>query len=94
MPACQFKTWFVSKRYGYGAGIPICWQGWLSVGVLAAAIGTAVLLLSGGRSRDSNWRQHRGLLGCVLPQDRMWLALALRRSVVMSGASDVWTPVG
>ena len=26
MPACQFKTWFVSKRYGYGAGIPICWQ--------------------------------------------------------------------
>ncbi len=46
MPTCQFKAWFVSKRYGYGAGIPISWQGWLSAGMLAAVIGTAVLLLS------------------------------------------------
>ncbi len=47
MPPCQSKAWFVSKRYGYGAGLPISWQGWLSVVVLAVTIGTAVILLSG-----------------------------------------------
>ena len=23
------KAWFAPKRYGYGAGLPIAWQGWL-----------------------------------------------------------------
>ncbi|MFT4074335.1 MAG: hypothetical protein QM647_02305 [Asticcacaulis sp.] len=27
------KAWFAPKRYGYGAGLPIAWQGWA---VLAA----------------------------------------------------------
>ncbi|ESQ83520.1 hypothetical protein AEAC466_12655 [Asticcacaulis sp. AC466] len=22
------KPWFAPKRYGYGAGLPIAWQGW------------------------------------------------------------------
>ena len=22
------KPWFAAKRYGYGAGLPIAWQGW------------------------------------------------------------------
>ena len=25
--------WFPSKRYGWGWGLPICWQGWVVFGV-------------------------------------------------------------
>lgn len=32
--------WFAPKRYGYGAGLPIAWQGW----VLLIAYGAAVAL--------------------------------------------------
>jgi lipopolysaccharide export LptBFGC system permease protein LptF len=31
--------WFAPKRYGYGAGLPISWQGW------ALTIGYALLVL-------------------------------------------------
>ena len=24
----QSKAWFAPKRYGFGAGLPIAWQGW------------------------------------------------------------------
>jgi hypothetical protein len=31
--------WFAARRYGYGAGLPISWQGWaLTIGVVAIAI--------------------------------------------------------
>ena len=33
MTTKQSKAWFAPKRYGYGAGLPIAWQGWV---VLAA----------------------------------------------------------
>jgi len=23
------KYWFPAKRYGYGWGLPLCWQGWI-----------------------------------------------------------------
>jgi hypothetical protein len=37
--------WFAPKRYGYGAGFPIAWQGWLLSGVyLATVLGAAYLL--------------------------------------------------
>lgn len=36
--------WFAPKRYGYGAGLPCSWQGWLVTGLfMAAVIGTAVV---------------------------------------------------
>jgi len=37
------KAWFAPKRYGYGSGLPIAWQGWvvfivyMTVGIGAAA---------------------------------------------------------
>ena len=35
--------WFAPKRYGYGAGLPISWQGWaLTIAFLAAAIALAM----------------------------------------------------
>jgi hypothetical protein len=37
--------WFAPKRYGYGSGLPIAWQGWaLIIGYIAAMIGSGVLL--------------------------------------------------
>ena len=31
--------WFAPKRYGYGAGLPISWQGWtVTLSFIAAAI--------------------------------------------------------
>jgi hypothetical protein len=37
-------AWFAPKRFGYGAGLPISWQGWaLTLGYVAISIGTAAL---------------------------------------------------
>ena len=39
--------WFAPKRYGYGAGLPISWQGWaLTLGFVA--------------DRDRRWRSGFG----------------------------------
>lgn len=38
------KPWFRVKRYGYGAGLPVSWEGWVVLAVfLAIAIGSGVL---------------------------------------------------
>lgn len=35
--------WFAPKRYGYGSGLPISWQGWiLTAGYVAVAIALSV----------------------------------------------------
>ena len=37
--------WFAAKRYGYGAGLPISWQGWaVTLGYLAIVLGGVGLL--------------------------------------------------
>lgn len=34
------KPWFAEKRFGYGAGLPIAWQGWvLSLSYVGVMIG-------------------------------------------------------
>ena len=39
------RPWFAPKRYGYGAGLPVSWEGWVSLIVfLAATFGAAVLI--------------------------------------------------
>ena len=36
--------WFAAKRYGYGAGLPIAWQGWALLGsYVAIAVATGIL---------------------------------------------------
>ena len=36
--------WFAPKRYGYGAGLPISWQGWLVMAIfMVLVIGAAIL---------------------------------------------------
>ena len=37
--------WFAAKSHGYGAGLPIAWQGWaLLIGFLVLTIGASFLL--------------------------------------------------
>lgn len=37
-------AWFAPKRYGYGAGLPITWQGWLAtITYIAVIAGIPVL---------------------------------------------------
>jgi hypothetical protein len=31
-------AWFAAKRYGYGAGFPITWQGWTLLGAYTVAV--------------------------------------------------------
>ncbi len=33
--------WFAPKRVGYGAGLPIAWQGWAVLGAYFAVVGAA-----------------------------------------------------
>ena len=37
--------WFAQKRYGFGAGLPIAWQGWAVLGIYMAIVGLTVWLL-------------------------------------------------
>lgn len=32
------QAWFAAKRYGYGAGMPIAWQGWIALFSLMAVV--------------------------------------------------------
>ncbi|WP_114227578.1 MULTISPECIES: hypothetical protein [Sphingomonas] len=34
--------WFEPKRVGFGAGLPIAWQGWAVLGVYFALVGVAL----------------------------------------------------
>lgn len=37
--------WFAAKRYGFGAGPPISWQGWLlTIGYVVLVIGLGLML--------------------------------------------------
>ncbi len=40
------RAWFAPRRYGYGAGNPIAWQGWLILAIYAAAVVSAAMLLA------------------------------------------------
>lgn len=42
--------WFAPKKLGYGAGLPIAWQGWaLLISYMAVLLGAGLLLESGGQ---------------------------------------------
>ena len=43
------KPWFRPKRFGYGSGLPITWQGWVLMLSYAAAIVGLALLAEGAR---------------------------------------------
>lgn len=39
-------SWFAPKRYGYGAGLPLAWQGWVLCLVYCATVTFAAWLLA------------------------------------------------
>ena len=39
--------WFAPKRYGYGAGLPISWQGWALTAAFVVSAGLCARFTSG-----------------------------------------------
>ncbi|HEX2802464.1 MAG TPA: hypothetical protein VHN55_00545 [Sphingomicrobium sp.] len=50
--------WFAAKRFGYGSGFPIAWQGWLVLAIYLAVMVGAAYALHGSPL---------ALIGVVLP---------------------------
>ncbi|GAA4214808.1 hypothetical protein GCM10022253_08120 [Sphingomonas endophytica] len=48
MPSRPQKPWFALKRYGYGAGMPITWQGWALLALFFAIVTLANIFLDQG----------------------------------------------
>jgi len=43
------RPWFAQKRFGYGAGLPITWQGWvLTLSYVGLMIGLGLSFQNGG----------------------------------------------
>ena len=40
------KAWFAPKRFGYGAGLPIAWQGWVLIAAQLAAMLAGIVMSS------------------------------------------------
>lgn len=51
------KPWFNPKRFGYGAGLPCSWQGWL---LLIAYL--AVVLASSATMKEGSERLHVAII--------------------------------
>lgn len=65
----DLPEWFSAKRYGYGAALPISWQGWLVTALyFAVAIGSAFLFA----------RRPVILLSIVFPATVIYLLIAAR----------------
>ena len=41
------QIWFPAKRYGWGWGPPVCWQGWLVTAAYVAAMAGGAVWLGG-----------------------------------------------
>ena len=61
--------WFAPKRYGYGAGMPISWQGWAVTLVYVGIVG-----LIAARFRE-NFLQ---FLALVIPVTTTFIVIAAR----------------
>lgn len=47
MTGSPSKPWFAAKRFGFGAGRPIAWQGWAATALLVAVLILATFALRG-----------------------------------------------
>ncbi len=39
------REWFAQKRYGFGAGLPIAWQGWALMAGFVVLLGADLMLV-------------------------------------------------
>jgi len=61
------KIWFPAKRYGWGWGLPTCWQGWLVVAAYFALVAACVAIL--------RVRHDALYIGCVLALTAIFVAI-------------------
>ncbi|WP_294124055.1 hypothetical protein [Sphingomonas sp.] len=61
--------WFAPKRYGYGTGLPVAWQGWAAIAGFFA-----VVILAGALLKDKP-----GLMASIIfPELAIFLSIAAR----------------
>lgn len=53
------RYWFKAKRFGWGWGLPLTWQGWLAFGLYFASAVLSLVFLTPARCS-------RGVFGAVL----------------------------
>ncbi len=46
MPGSLGRPWFAHKRFGYGAALPVTWQGWVAVLLFFVGIFSEMALTS------------------------------------------------
>lgn len=61
--------WFAPKRYGFGVGLPISWQGWAALGIYGAVVLGSAYLFAG---------RPLILLSIVVPASVFFLVVAAR----------------
>lgn len=59
------KPWFRTKAYGYGAGLPIRWEGWAFLAAVFAAL-IGVEFLPAGLTAPHPWLHQALRLGVIL----------------------------
>lgn len=55
-------AWFAPKTYGYGAGLPIAWQGWAMLAGHVAAILPGVVMAKASPAAAAAWMPLAALL--------------------------------
>lgn len=61
--------WFAPKRYGYGSGLPIAWQGWVALlAYLAIVIGASIRLAGAPIA----------LLGIIVPATALFILVTAK----------------
>jgi hypothetical protein len=69
------RPWFASKQYGYGAGLPITWQGWaLTLSYVGVMIGAGLLASRGGAGPRG------AMIVLMLVASVVFVAIAYRRT--------------
>ena len=56
------RPWFRQKTYGYGAGLPLTWQGWALIGAHLASIAAVIAVF-----RDQIFAGITGVLVVTVP---------------------------
>lgn len=62
----QTRYWFPAKRYGWGWGPPVTWQGWVVVGVHAALLAALCLLDPADRHPGRFWTALAAIIASLI----------------------------
>ena len=65
------KPWFAPKRYGYGAGRPIAWQGWAVLACYGLVLAIAILIAE---------RSQLACLSIILSETALLLIISARKT--------------